>query len=153
MSDMGKSGARSSGPTGFSVPGVTNAVTGKTYRVALRGTEPGQSFCSCPDFRTNTLGTCKHVLHVLEKIKRKFPPQVLRKAFKPKHFAVHLKYGGEMELRLEMPEKLNDEAETLVGSWRDKPIANHSELLKRVGKLEALGYDVTIYPDAEEFIQ
>ncbi|MGI8978041.1 MAG: DEAD/DEAH box helicase [Pirellulaceae bacterium] len=132
---------------------LTNALTGKTYRVALRGAEPGQSYCSCPDFRTNTLGTCKHVLHVLEKVKRKFPPQARKKPFKPKHFAVHLKYGSEMELRLEMPEKLNDDAEALVGSWRNKAIASHSELLKKVGKLEALGYEVTIYPDAEEFIQ
>ena len=42
---------------------VTNQLSGKTYRVALRGLEPGESYCSCPDFRTNTLGTCKHVLH------------------------------------------------------------------------------------------
>ncbi len=44
---------------------VTSALSGKTYRVALRGEERGDSFCSCPDFRTNTLGTCKHILHVL----------------------------------------------------------------------------------------
>lgn len=132
---------------------LTSTLSGKTYRVALRGGEPGQSFCSCPDFRTNTLGTCKHVLHVLEKVKRKFPTQARRRAFKPKHFAVHLKYGSEIELRLEMPEALKADAEALVGSWRNKPIASHSELLKRVGKLEALGYEVTIFPDAEEFIQ
>jgi len=40
---------------------VASALSGKTYRVALRGEERGQSYCSCPDFRTNTLGTCKHV--------------------------------------------------------------------------------------------
>jgi hypothetical protein len=40
---------------------ITSALSGKTYRVALRGEERGQSYCSCPDFRTNTLGTCKHV--------------------------------------------------------------------------------------------
>ena len=44
---------------------VASALSGKTYRVALRGEERGQSYCSCPDFRTNTLGTCKHILHVL----------------------------------------------------------------------------------------
>ena len=44
---------------------VRNHLSGKTYRVALRGLEPGDSYCSCPDFRTNTLGTCKHVLRVL----------------------------------------------------------------------------------------
>ncbi len=52
---------------------VASALSGKTYRVALRGEERGQSYCSCPDFKTNTLGTCKHVLHLLEKVRRQFP--------------------------------------------------------------------------------
>src|SRR6266566_240044 len=46
---------------------VSSTVSGKTYRVAVRGRDPGNSYCSCPDFRTNTLGTCKHILHVLAK--------------------------------------------------------------------------------------
>lgn len=36
---------------------VTSRLSGKSYRVALRGTEPGDSYCTCPDYRTNTLGT------------------------------------------------------------------------------------------------
>lgn len=36
---------------------VTNAASGRSYRVTMRGWEPGQSYCSCPDFRKNTLGT------------------------------------------------------------------------------------------------
>ncbi|MCD6271899.1 MAG: hypothetical protein J7K30_03395 [Deltaproteobacteria bacterium] len=36
---------------------VMNCASGKTYRVALRGWERGESYCSCPDFRKNTLGT------------------------------------------------------------------------------------------------
>jgi hypothetical protein len=39
---------------------ATSTVSGKSYRVSVRGRDPGQSYCSCPDFRTNTLGTCKH---------------------------------------------------------------------------------------------
>jgi hypothetical protein len=30
---------------------VTNQVSGKSYRIALRGWKPGESYCSCPDFR------------------------------------------------------------------------------------------------------
>ena len=32
---------------------VTNALSGKSYRVALRGWNCGESYCSCPDFRKN----------------------------------------------------------------------------------------------------
>ena len=51
---------------------LTNAASGKSYQVALRGWQPGESYCSCPDFRKNTLGTCKHILHALEKVRRRF---------------------------------------------------------------------------------
>ena len=50
--------------------------------MALRGLERGESYCSCPDFRTNTLGTCKHVLHVLAKVKRRFDPRRLKRAYR-----------------------------------------------------------------------
>jgi hypothetical protein len=52
---------------------VTSASSGKSYRLALRGEERGESYCSCPDFRTNTLGTCKHILYALDRVKAKFP--------------------------------------------------------------------------------
>ena len=44
---------------------ITNRLSGKSYRLALRGWESGESYCSCPDFRKNTLGTCKHILYAL----------------------------------------------------------------------------------------
>ena len=49
---------------------VTNNTSGKSYRIALRGWERGESFCSCPDYRKNTLGTYKHILFAIEKTKK-----------------------------------------------------------------------------------
>ena len=46
--------------------------SGKTYRVALRGWKRGDSYCTCPDFRKNTLGTCKHILYALGEVKKRF---------------------------------------------------------------------------------
>ena len=51
---------------------ITSHSSGKSYRVALRGWERGDSYCSCPDFRKNTLGTCKHIMHVIEEVKKRF---------------------------------------------------------------------------------
>lgn len=70
---------------------VTNRASGKSYRVALRGAQPGDSYCSCPDFRTNTLGTCKHVLHVLRKIGRQFTPRQMKQPPRRTRIAVHLR--------------------------------------------------------------
>lgn len=132
---------------------VTNRLSGKSYRVALRGLEPGDSFCSCPDFRTNTLGTCKHVLHVVNKVKRRFESRQLRKVYKPNRLALHLRYDGDVTLWISAPERLDDRAARLVDPLRDKPIEDLHDLMQRLTKLQKLEQEVTIFPDAEEYIQ
>ena len=82
---------------------VTSLLSGKSYRVALRSLERGPSYCSCPDFRSNTLGTCKHILHVQAKVKRKFDVRALNKPYRRKRIAVHLAYDGEATLRVAVP--------------------------------------------------
>ncbi|HEV8060113.1 MAG TPA: DEAD/DEAH box helicase [Gemmataceae bacterium] len=132
---------------------VTSRVSGKSYRVSLRGLENGDSYCSCPDFRTNTLGVCKHILKVTQKVKRRFTAQQLAKPYRRKHLGLHLRYGHDVSLRLLEPEKLDDAAAKIIAPLRDRPIENLHDLLKRITSLEKLGQDVMIYPDAEEFIQ
>lgn len=132
---------------------VTNAASGKSYRLALRGWRPGESYCSCPDFRKNTLGTCKHILHALEKVRRRFPDSVRDRPYRQRDICVHLSYGTELELRLLLPSRLDDHASAIVRPIRDRPIADLTDLLKRMRRLEAHGLAVTVYPDAEEYIQ
>jgi hypothetical protein len=132
---------------------VTNRLSGRTYRVALRGQEPGDSYCSCPDFRTNTLGTCKHVIRVARHASRKFDAAALRKKPRRKRLALHLHYAGEVTLRLLVPDKIDEEIAAIIGPLKDGPIENLPDLLKRIAALQKLGRDVVIYPDAEEFIE
>lgn len=133
---------------------VTNRLSGKSYRVALRGTEPGDSYCSCPDFRTNTLGTCKHVMHVLGKVRRRFKAEAFRKPYRRKHLALHLRYDGDdVTLRLLMPPQVDDAIARIIAPLRDQPITDLHDLFKRLAKLQKLGQEVSIYPDAEELIQ
>jgi len=132
---------------------LTNAASGKSYRVALRGWEPGESYCSCPDFRKNTLGTCKHVLHALEKVRRRFPESVRNRPYRQREICVHLAHGKELELRILAPARVNDSASAIVDPLRDRPITDLPDLLKRIRRLEAEDFPVTVYPDAEEYIQ
>jgi superfamily II DNA or RNA helicase len=84
----------------FSEFEVTNPQSQRTYRVHVRGPNPGDNYCSCPDFATNTLGTCKHVeftLAVLER-KRGFAER-LRAGHQPEHSEVYLQYGARREVR------------------------------------------------------
>jgi len=132
---------------------VTNKTSGKSYRVALRGLEPGVSYCSCPDFRTNTLGTCKHILHVLKKVKRRFTPRDLKQPYRRKHLAVVLRYGEDVSLRMLTPEKMDEAVARLVQPLEGRPVEDLHDLLQRLTQLQKLGQDVTVYPDAEEYIQ
>lgn len=131
---------------------VTSKVSGKTYRVALRGLERGDSFCTCPDFRKNTLGTCKHILHVIEAVKPRFSPEQWRTAYEPNHIFVHVHYGEDLELRLVAPSGLDGAAGKVLRPLRNRQITDFRELLHGVSRLEQLGHPVTIYPDAEEYI-
>ena len=133
---------------------LTNAASGKSYRVALRGWQRGQSYCSCRDFRKNTLGTCKHILHALEKVRRRFSDSRRNRPYRRRDISVHLSYGeGELELRILLPPHLDDVTSGIVRPIRDRPITDLPDLLKRIRQLEAHDVAVTVYPDAEEYIQ
>jgi len=97
---------------------VTNAVSGKTYRVALRGFERGQSYCSCPDYRKNTLGICKHILAVQRRVKARFPADVRSRPYVQTDLAVYLRYGTSLELRLLVPPRLPAEWRNSDAGWR-----------------------------------
>lgn len=129
---------------------VTSGLSGKTYRVALRGWERGESYCSCPDFKTNTLGTCKHLLFVMARVKRKLPRGKMPRPYRRTRITLHVRYGDEAELRLLLPDGLPRDAEALAAPLRDRPIHDIPDLMKRIRQLERLGHPVHVYPDAEE---
>jgi len=41
---------------------------GKQYHISFRDLNRKHGYCSCPDYRTNKLGTCKHLIFAFEKI-------------------------------------------------------------------------------------
>jgi superfamily II DNA or RNA helicase/predicted nucleic acid-binding Zn finger protein len=131
---------------------VTNAASGKSYRVALRGWESGESFCTCPDYRKNTLGTCKHILNVQNKVKTRFNKKIRNQPFTPDEICLYLRYGKVLELRLLIPDGLDPRVMALLGPLKDQPIENLPDLLKRIRTVQNLGAEVVVYPDAEEHI-
>ena len=78
---------------------VTNPESHRTYRVSIRGTRPGDNACSCPDFATNTLGTCKHIEFTLAKLERskKAAPE-LKAGYQAPHAEVVLRYGSRRQV-------------------------------------------------------
>lgn len=131
---------------------ITSHSSGKSYRLALRGWERGDSYCSCPDFRKNTLGICKHILYALEEVKKQFSQKIKNTPYKMNNLAVHLQYGEETELRVLIPNHLDHETMARIRPFMNRSIENVSDFLEHIKKIQNLGHEVTIYPDAEEFI-
>ncbi len=80
----------------------------RTYDVVIRALDEPHNGCTCPDFATNLLGTCKHVEAVLHHL-RKNAPRKLREAAAagPPSSYLHLAFPdgeasreGEVRLRL-----------------------------------------------------
>ena len=84
----------------LSVFQVTNPESRNHYRVTIRGRNAGDNSCSCPDFATNTLGSCKHIEFTLAKLMRKADSaRVLKNNHWPPISEVHLQYGAQRLIR------------------------------------------------------
>ena len=138
----------------FSDYQVTNPVTGGQYRVGIRGFEVGDNTCTCPDFRTNTLRTCKHVEAVLAALRDETPPPLrLRKAAVTRP-EVFLDYGEQLRLGLHLPARHSDQLHQVRETFFDargwwSAGSRYDELLKA---LQTVPEPVTIFSDAVEFI-
>lgn len=132
---------------------ITSTESGKTYRLALRGKEPGESYCSCPDFRTNQLGTCKHILHALAKIENRFTKSRLSEPYVRTNLSLRMDYSDPIGLRFNMPVSLSESSLKILKKWTDKTLTVVEDAIKCLRALERVGESVHIYPDAEEFIE
>jgi superfamily II DNA or RNA helicase len=133
---------------------VSSALSGKSYRVALRGRAQGQSYCSCPDFRRNHLGTCKHVLRVLRFAAKKFGA-ALDRPWRPDALAIHARYDGELRLALDIPSRLKPALRPLLEPWRGREVGSGPamrELFELIRTLTRMDEEFILYPDAEEFL-
>lgn len=132
---------------------LTSKLSGKTYRIALRGFGLGESYCSCPDYKKNTLGTCKHILHAQNKIKTRFSERERQKPYKRRNFSLHMRYAEHPELRLLVPQNIPGDVADIIKPIREKPITELHELFRIINVLEGKSFPVNIYPDAEEWMQ
>src|SRR5207302_385432 len=103
----------------FSDFAVTNPATGGRYTVGVRGFEVGDNTCTCPDFKANTLGTCKHIEAVLESLKDEVPPHVRQRKAAVTRPEVFLHYGEQITLGLHLPPRHSDALADLARRYFD----------------------------------
>lgn len=132
---------------------VSNPITGNTYKVVYRGPGNAWNYCSCFDFKTSQLGTCKHLESVKLWIeKNHFPIH----PYNPPYTSVYLSYKGERKICIRFgPEQENDLRNlaasyfTPDGELREECLYTISNFLQEAARLSRT---FRCYPDAMEFI-
>ena len=103
----------------FSDYEVSNPESGGRYTVRIKGFDVGENACTCPDFKSNTLGTCKHIEAVLESLKDDAPANVRKKKATFARPEVYLNYGDPLRLGLHLPPRHSDKLGTLAKRFFD----------------------------------
>jgi hypothetical protein len=141
----------------FSEFEVYNPKSRGLYRVRIRGQEPGENHCSCPDFRTNSLGTCKHIEFTLDRLRRKRGgKKALQDGYQPAFSEVYLHYGAEREVRFRPGSDCPRELATLASRYFDAEGRLAEDAFSRfdrfVAEARSLDHELRIYDDALEFV-
>lgn len=80
------------------------SISGRTYRVTIRSLDERRNTCTCPDYRTNLVGTCKHIEGVLLQLKQKYADRLKTLAAqKPTTAQIFLHYAEEITVRATLP--------------------------------------------------
>ena len=137
----------------FSDYRVTNPESGGRYEVHVRGFEVGDNTCTCPDFKANTLGTCKHIEAVLETLREDLPAHLQKKKAAVHRPEIYLHYGEQLQLGLHLPARHSDKLGRLAqayfddkGLWSGR--GKYPDLIRDV---EAVPEEVTVLSDALDF--
>lgn len=132
---------------------VINPVTGNEYKVVYRGQNSSWNYCSCMDFKTSQLGTCKHLEAVklwIEENHRKVCRTV------PPYTSVYLSYQGERKVCLRIGTDNEEEFRRLAAPYFTPDGVMRPEAMDSVTDFfrEAVRLNNTFrwYPDALGFI-
>jgi SNF2 family DNA or RNA helicase len=133
---------------------VTNPESKGSYIVAIRGFDVGDNTCTCPDFKANTLGTCKHIEAVLASLEDEVPPHVRQRKAAVTRPEIYLHFGEQLTLGLHLPPRHSDALDALAKRFFDaqgfwKGGEDYQALIQAV---ESVPEEVTTFSDALDFI-
>ncbi len=138
---------------------VGNPQSKTHYRVAIRGLQPGDNFCSCPDYATNELGTCKHIEFTLARLeKKRGAKSAFARGYQPPFSELYLRNEGgrtiHFRVGMECPSALRKAAALLFDAARGGALPEgRFDGLERLFAVAAKsGHELRAYDDALDFI-
>jgi superfamily II DNA or RNA helicase len=131
---------------------VRNAQSQSAYDVIIRGKNLGDNSCTCGDFMTNSLGTCKHIEFTLGYLERKRTGKsLLEQAGPPAYSEIYLRYGKQRDVTFrpgtECPAKLVRLAQTYFNDEGTLLPDAVNTLDSFLNEIETLDHEVRCRPD------
>lgn len=130
---------------------VRNPRSHNQYKVIYRGAYSPWNYCSCPDFRTSGLGTCKHVEGVKLWLQAE-GREVHRE--EPDYTSIYMDYRGERSIRIRIGESHKRELSALAQEYFDQAAVLRPEAYARfdsfIEKARSIEPSLRCYPDALE---
>ncbi len=138
----------------FSEYRVTNPDSGGEYTVSVRGFDVGDNACTCPDFKANTLGTCKHILAVLDELKDELPANLQKKKAVIVRPELYLHYGESLQLGIHLPPRHSDKLTVLAKKFFDERgfWSGRGRFEDLIAAVEIVPEEVTVMSDALDFV-
>ncbi len=143
----------------FSEFRVSNPQSKNAYRVAIRGKLPGDSYCACPDYATNELGTCKHIEFVLAALeKKRGAKSAFARGYHPPFSELYLRNDDGRALHFRAGTDCPPSVLKAAGLLFDAahgwvlPPEKFGELERFVAAVAKSGHELRAYDDALDFV-
>ncbi|MCG3203001.1 MAG: RNA polymerase-associated protein RapA [Gammaproteobacteria bacterium] len=143
----------------FSEFRVSNPQSKTSYRVAIRGLNAGDNYCSCPDYATSELGTCKHIEFVLARLEKKRGAKAaFARGWRPTFSEIYLRNDDTRAVYFragsDCPPAVMKAASRLFGASRSGvlPEERFGELEHFLATAARSGHELRAYDDALDFV-
>jgi hypothetical protein len=143
----------------FSEFRVSNPQSKASYRVAIRGLSAGDNYCSCPDYATNELGTCKHIEFALARLEKKRGAKAaFTQGWHPPFSEIYLRNNGARAVYFragsDCPPAVMKAAARLFDASRGDvlPEEHFGELAQFLATAATGGHELRAYDDALDFV-
>ena len=132
---------------------VRNHKTRSQYKVVYRGAYSPWNYCSCPDFRTSGLGTCKHIEGVKLWLQAEGKEPYSEE---PRYSSVYVDYRGQRSIRIRFGQGYRRELAALAGEYFDHASVLRPEAYASfdtfLEKARSIDPEFRCYPDALEMV-